>query len=104
MGGTGHGAGAARGCWSFRTRTRKHWFWPRGRWLSRARRPGLLKLEGDTRTVTYLVCGVRGLSELASSLTGNPKVFTQIMQKVMTPLMDQALAHGGTIEIGRAHV
>ena len=26
-----------------------------------ARRPSLLKLEGDTRTVTYLVCGVRGL-------------------------------------------
>ena len=27
-----------------------------------ARRPDLLKMEGETRTVTYLVCGVRGLS------------------------------------------
>ena len=27
-----------------------------------ARRPSLLKMEGETRTVTYLVCGVRGLA------------------------------------------
>ena len=98
MGGTGHGAGAARGCWSFRTRTRKHWFWPRGRWLSRARRPGLLKLEGDTRTVTYLVCGVRGLAGLAAGYRDDPAGFTQMTEKVLTPLIDQALAHGGTID------
>jgi adenylate cyclase len=60
--------------------------------------PQLLSIEGENRTVTYLVCGVRGLSELAASLTDNPKAFTQIMQQVMTPLMDQALAHGGTID------
>jgi adenylate cyclase len=63
-----------------------------------AHSPQLLSVEGENRTVTYLVCGVRGLSELASSLTDNPKAFTQTMQKVMTPLMDQALAHGGTID------
>jgi adenylate cyclase len=63
-----------------------------------AHSPQLLSVEGENRSVTYLVCGVRGLSELAASLTGNPKAFTQIMQKVMTPLMDQALAHGGTID------
>ncbi len=63
-----------------------------------AHSPQLLSVEGENRTVTYLVWGVRGLSELASSLTDNPKAFTQIMQKVMTPLMDQALAHGGTID------
>ena len=63
-----------------------------------AHSPQLLSIEGENRTVTYLVCGVRGLSELAASLTDNPKAFTQIMQQVMTPLMDQALAHGGTID------
>ena len=41
---------------------------------------------------------MRGLAELAASLRDNPKAFTQIMQQVMTPLMDQALAHGGTID------
>jgi adenylate cyclase len=63
-----------------------------------AHSPQLLSIEGQNRTVTYLVCGVRGLSELAASLTDNPKAFTKIMQQVMTPLMDQALAHGGTID------
>ena len=63
-----------------------------------AHTPALLSIEGETRTVTYLVCGVRGLAELAASLRDNPKAFTQIMQQIMTPLMDQALAHGGTID------
>ena len=63
-----------------------------------AHTPALLSIEGETRTITYLVCGVRGLAELAASLRDNPKSFTQIMQQIMTPLMDQALAHGGTID------
>jgi len=63
-----------------------------------AHTPALLSIEGENRTITYLVCGVRGLAELAASLRDNPKAFTQIMQQVMTPLMDQALAHGGTID------
>jgi adenylate cyclase len=63
-----------------------------------AHTPALLSIEGETRTITYLVCGVRGLAELAASLRDNPKAFTQIMQQMITPLMDQALAHGGTID------
>jgi adenylate cyclase len=60
--------------------------------------PSLLSVEGETRTITYLVCGVRGLAELAASLCDDPKSFTRIMQEVMTPLMDLVLAHGGTID------
>jgi adenylate cyclase len=63
-----------------------------------ARRPNLLKLEGETRTVTYLVCGVRGLSVLAADFKDDPAGFTSLMQRVLTPLIDQALAHGGTID------
>ena len=63
-----------------------------------ARRPGLLNMEGESRTVTYLVCGVRGLSSLAADYKDDPAGFTRIMQRVITPLMDQALAHGGTID------
>lgn len=63
-----------------------------------ARRPGLLKLEGETRTVTYLVCGVRGLANLAADHKDDPARFTRLMQRVLTPLMDQTLAHGGTID------
>ena len=63
-----------------------------------ARRPSLLKLEGDTRTVTYLVCGVRGLAGIAAAHRDDPAGFTRLMEKVLTPLIDQALAHGGTID------
>lgn len=63
-----------------------------------AHNPSFLSLEGETRTVTYLVCGVRGLADLAASLRGDPKAFTAIMQQMMTPLMDRAMAHGGAID------
>jgi len=63
-----------------------------------ARRPGLLRLEGETRTVTYLVCGVRGLAELAIVYKEDAAGFTRVMQRVLAPLVDQALAHGGTID------
>ena len=63
-----------------------------------ARRPSLLNLDGEIRTVTYLVCGVRGLSELAAAYQNDAAGFTRLMQKVLTPLIDQALAHGGTID------
>lgn len=62
-----------------------------------ARRPGPMKLDGETRTVTYLTCGVRGASELAASFRGDPTAFTSMMQRVLDPLMTEALAHGGAI-------
>lgn len=63
-----------------------------------ARRPELLNIAGDARTVTYLVCGVRSHAALAEAYKDNATGFTQMMQWVLTPLIDQALAHGGTID------
>ncbi len=63
-----------------------------------ARRPELLHIEGETRTVTYLVCGVRHQQGLADAFRDDPAGFTSMMQRVLTPLIDQALAHGGTID------
>ena len=63
-----------------------------------ARKPALLKLDGENRTVTYLVCGIRGFSELANSFRDDPVTFTRLLQRIFTPLMDEALAHRGTIE------
>jgi adenylate cyclase len=63
-----------------------------------ARKPSLLKLEGETRNVTYLVCGVRGFPELAKSFRDDPVAFTRLLQRVFAPLMDEVLAHRGTIE------
>ena len=41
-----------------------------------ARRPSLLKLDGETRTITYLVCGVRGLAGVAASYKDDAAGFT----------------------------
>jgi adenylate cyclase len=63
-----------------------------------ARRPELLHIEGESRIVTYLVCGVRHQQGLADAFKGDAAGFTNMMQRVLTPLIDQALAHGGTID------
>jgi adenylate cyclase len=63
-----------------------------------ARKPQLLKLEGETRNVTYLVCGVRGFTALASTFKDDPVAFTRLLARVFGPLMDEVLAHRGTIE------
>jgi adenylate cyclase len=63
-----------------------------------ARKPSLLKLGGENRTVTYLVCGVRGFPELAKSFRDDPVAFTRLLERVFTPLMDEVLSHRGTIE------
>jgi len=71
---------------------------PRASIAKIARRPSLLKLEGETRTVTYLVCGLRGLAGVAASYKDDAAGFTSLMQRTLSPLIDQALAHGGTID------
>jgi adenylate cyclase len=63
-----------------------------------ARTPSLLKSDGELRECSYLVCGVRGLAGLGSAFQDEPTTFTRLMQQVVTPLLDQALAHGGTID------
>lgn len=63
-----------------------------------ARNPALLSLEGETRDVTYLACGVRGLAELATTFRDDPKSFTRMLELILTPLMSQTLKHGGVID------
>ena len=52
-----------------------------------ARNPGLLKPEGEWRTVTYLACATR----MESAPPG-------LQQKILNTLIDQALAQGGTLD------
>src|SRR5262249_694094 len=63
-----------------------------------ARSPGLLKLDGESRTVTYLSCGIRGFATLSASFRDDPAAFTRLVQRVLTPLMDEVLGHGGAID------
>ena len=57
-----------------------------------ARRPQLLKPDGEWRTVTYMACG------LAAEPGEDAAAFTDRTQSILARLIDQAVAHGGTIE------
>ncbi len=63
-----------------------------------ARTPALLKIEGETRRVTCLSCGVRGYAQLADSFVDDPVGFTRLMGTVMQPLIDTAIAHGAMVD------
>lgn len=63
-----------------------------------ARDPSLLSLDGETRNITYLACGVRGLTDLSAVFRDDPRGFTRLLEKVLTPLMSQVLRHGGVID------
>lgn len=62
------------------------------------RDPGLLSGEGETRDISYLVLGVRELQDLMARFRDDPKAFTRFLETILTPLMRQALAHGGVID------
>jgi len=63
-----------------------------------ARDPSLLSLDGETRNITYLSCGLRGLADLSARFKADPKGFTRLLEQVLTPLMSQVLRHGGVID------
>jgi adenylate cyclase len=56
-----------------------------------------MRLDGQTRTITYMSCGIRGFAELASSFRGDPTALTRLVQRVLDPLMAQVLSHNGAI-------
>jgi adenylate cyclase len=62
-----------------------------------ARNPSMLKLDGETRAVTCLSCGLRRYADLAQAFKDDPTDFTRMITTAMAPLIDAALDHGGTI-------
>ena len=62
-----------------------------------ARDPALLKLGGETRTVTCLSCGLRHYGELSESFRDDPSDFTRMQNTAFAPLIAAVLEHGGTI-------
>jgi adenylate cyclase len=62
-----------------------------------ARMPELLRLEGETRIVTCLSCGLRRYGALAQSFADDPVGFTRLINTAMAPLIEDAVGHGGMI-------
>ena len=63
-----------------------------------ARRPELLKLAGESRNMTYLVCAIRGFPELTDAFADDAKGLSQLTRRVMTPLVQTILDRGGAID------
>ena len=63
-----------------------------------ARDPSQLKLGGERRTLSILFCDVRGFTTIAETLKDDPEQLTTLINRLLTPLSDIVLTHGGTID------
>lgn len=63
-----------------------------------ANEPSLLKLGGETRELTILFSDLRGFTAVAESFHDDPQALTALMNRLLSPLSDAIIAHGGTID------
>ena len=60
--------------------------------------PERLKLGGETRTMSFLFCDVRGFTSISETFKSNPQGLTRLINRFLTPLTDAILARQGTID------
>ncbi|MEN8723102.1 MAG: adenylate/guanylate cyclase domain-containing protein [Alphaproteobacteria bacterium] len=60
--------------------------------------PSRLKLGGETKTMTFLFCDVRGFTSISEQYKENPVGLTELINRLLTPLTDVILTHEGTID------
>lgn len=63
-----------------------------------ARDPSKLKLGGEKRELSVLFCDVRGFTTISEKLKDDPQQLTTLINRLLTPLSDIVLSHGGTID------
>ncbi|HEV7416480.1 MAG TPA: adenylate/guanylate cyclase domain-containing protein, partial [Tianweitania sediminis] len=63
-----------------------------------ASNPDLLKLGGELRTITVLFCDIRGFTTIAEAMKDDPERLTRLINRLLTPLSNVVMAHGGTID------
>lgn len=63
-----------------------------------AQDPSQLRLGGERRTLSILFCDVRGFTTIAEELRDDPEQLTSLINRLLTPLSDSVLKHGGTID------
>lgn len=60
--------------------------------------PDALRLGGERRTLTVLFCDVRGFTTLAEGMKDEPERLTTLVNRLLEPLSQAVLDHGGTID------
>jgi len=61
-------------------------------------KPSLLKLNGETRNLTYLSCRIANASEIEQAFREQPAQLIRLFEKRLGALYDAVLEHGGTVE------
>jgi adenylate cyclase len=61
-----------------------------------ARNPDLLQLGGEQREITVMFTDVRGFTRISEQF--DPQGLTRFMNRFLTPMTDEVLRHGGTID------
>ncbi|MDR6668999.1 adenylate/guanylate cyclase domain-containing protein [Rhizobium sp. 1399] len=60
--------------------------------------PSQLKLGGERRTLSVLFSDVRGFTTIAETMKDDPEQLTALINRLLTPLSDVVMDHGGTID------
>jgi class 3 adenylate cyclase len=63
-----------------------------------AKDPARLKLGGELKQMTILFCDIRGFTRISERLQDRPEVLTNLVNRFLTPLSEEVLRHGGTID------
>ena len=63
-----------------------------------AERPELLRLQGQTKTISYLVCSIRDYAAIADAYASDVPALSELTKRIMTPIAQAVLEKGGTID------
>ena len=60
--------------------------------------PSLLKLGGETKTMTFLFSDIVGFTPISEKLQDDPQKLVELVNRLLTQLTDCVLRHGGTVD------
>jgi adenylate cyclase len=60
--------------------------------------PSLLRLGGETKTMTFLFSDIVGFTPISERLQADPQALVELINRLLTQLTDCVLRHGGTVD------
>ena len=60
--------------------------------------PSLLRLGGETKTMTFLFADIVGFTPISEKLQADPQALVELINRLLTQLTDCVLRHGGTVD------
>jgi adenylate cyclase len=60
--------------------------------------PTLLKLGGETKTMTFMFSDIRGFTPISEKYKGNPQGLTKLINRFLTRMTNIIIKNGGTVD------